>query len=88
MEKSLTKDIVVNISDKVTIVEVSKATQKFQSEIYLKKAVNGTPYEINLKSFLGLITLQLRNGDRLNIRTVGEDCEEAMEDVVGYLSQS
>lgn len=87
MEKVLTKDIVVNISDKVTIVEVSKATQKFQSEIYLKKSVNGTPYEINLKSFLGLITLQLRNGDHLNIRTVGEDCEEAMADVVGYLAQ-
>lgn len=81
------KDIVVNISDKVTIVEVSKATQKFESEIYLKKNLNGTPHEINLKSFLGLITLQLRNGDHLNIRTVGEDCKEAMEDVIGYLSQ-
>ena len=87
MEKSVSKDITVNISDKTTIVEVSKATQKYQSEIYLKKSVNGTPYEINLKSFLGLITLQLRNGDELNIRTVGEDAEEAMADVVFYFSQ-
>ena len=88
MEKSSTKDIIVNISDNVTIVEVSKATQKFESEIYLKKIVNGTPHEINLKSFLGLITLQLRNGDHLNVRTVGEDSEEALADVVQYLSQS
>jgi len=88
MEKSSTKNIIVHISDNVTIVEVSKATQKFESEIYLKKNVNGTIHEINLKSFLGLITLQLRNGDQLTVRTVGEDCEEAMADVVQYLCQS
>lgn len=87
MEKTVSKDITVNISDKTTIVEVSKAIQKYQSEIYLKKTVNGNPYEINLKSFLGLITLQLRNGDKLNIRTIGEDAEEAMADAVSYLSQ-
>lgn len=86
MEKSMTKDIVVNIPDNVTIVEVSKATQKYNAEIFLHKVVNGTPHEINLKSFLGLITLQLRNGDRLTVRTVGEDSEQAMEDVVGYLT--
>ena len=88
MEKSSTQNIVVNISDNVTIVEVSKATQKYESEIYLKKNVNGTIHEINLKSFLGLITLQLRNGDQLTVRTVGEDCEEALVDVVQYLCQS
>lgn len=86
MAKTVTKDIIVNISDDVTIVEVSKATQQFQSEIYLRKNVNGTVHEINLKSFLGLVTLQLKNGDRLTVRTVGEDSEVAMENVVQYLS--
>ncbi|MDF0727311.1 HPr family phosphocarrier protein [Cytobacillus sp. S13-E01] len=86
MEKSSSKTINVNISEKVTIVEVSKATQKFQSDIFLKKNVNGTPHEINLKSFLGLITLQLKNGDTLTIKAIGEDCEEALEEVVKYLS--
>lgn len=86
MEKTSSKNIIVNISEKVTIVELSKATQKYQSEIYLKKTVNGSQHEINLKSFLGLITLQLKNGDQLTITTVGDDCEEALAEVVKYLS--
>lgn len=86
MEKKSVKNIVVNISKDVTIIEVSKATQKFESEIYLKKNVNGSIHEINLKSFLGLITLQLRNGDHLVVSAIGEDCEEAVEEVAGYLS--
>lgn len=86
MEKSVSKTIEINIPEDVTIVEVSNATQKFQSEIYLKKIVNGATHEINLKSFLGLITLQLRNGDELTVRAVGDDCEQALEEVVNYLS--
>lgn len=86
MEKSSSENIVVNISEDVTIIEVSKATQKFQSEIYLKKNVNGVIHEINLKSFLGLITLQLKNGDHITVQTIGEDCEEALEEVVNFLS--
>ncbi|MCM3744039.1 HPr family phosphocarrier protein [Sporosarcina luteola] len=86
MEKKYTENVVVNISKDVTIIEVSQATQKFTSEIYLKKNVNGHIHEINLKSFLGLITLQLRNGDHLVVSAIGEDCEEAVEEVVGYLS--
>jgi phosphocarrier protein HPr len=86
MEKTVSKKVTVNISENVTIVEVSKATQKYQSEIYLKKNVNGTVHEINLKSFLGLITLQLKNGDDVTVSAVGEDCEEALKEVVNYLS--
>ncbi|MBP2240503.1 phosphocarrier protein [Cytobacillus eiseniae] len=86
MEKCSSKQIVVNISENVTIIEVSKATQKYNSEIYLKKNVNGTLHDINLKSFLGLITLQLKNGDHVTVSAVGDDCEEALEEVVGYLS--
>ncbi|MEW9053273.1 MAG: HPr family phosphocarrier protein [Neobacillus sp.] len=86
MEKTASKTITVNISEKITIVEVSKATQKYESEIYLKKNVNGTIHEINLKSFLGLITLQLKNGDVVAVSAVGDDCEEALKEVVDYLS--
>lgn len=85
MEKSCTKNIVVNISETTTIVEISKATQKFRSEIFLKKNVNGMIHEINLKSFLGLITLQLKNGDHVTVYTIGEDCEEALKEVVNFL---
>ncbi|WP_174729113.1 HPr family phosphocarrier protein [Mesobacillus harenae] len=86
MEKSKSQKIIVNISESVTISEVSKATQKYHSDILLEKTVNGIPHEINLKSFLGLITLQLKNGDSINIKAIGEDCEEALAEVVDYLS--
>ncbi|SEN29554.1 phosphocarrier protein [Mesobacillus persicus] len=88
MEHCSEKEIVVNISEKVTIIEVSKATQKFEAEIYLKKVVRGTPYEINLKSFLGLINLNLKNGDKIVVKAVGSDCQEAMDEVVHYLSSN
>lgn len=86
MEKTIERNIIVNIPERATIIEVSAATQKFESEIYLIKNVNGTIHEINLKSFLGLITLQLKNGDHLTVKAIGDDCEEAMEEVVQYLS--
>lgn len=86
MEKNVSKSIVVNISENATIVELSKAIQKFKSEVFLKKNVNGAIHEINLKSFLGLITLQLRNGDTLIVNAIGEDCEEALAEVASYLN--
>lgn len=82
----IVKIVTVNISEAQTIIELSQLTQKFDSEIYLKKEVNGSIIEINLKSFLGLITLNLQNGNKLQIRTVGEDCEQAMDEVESYLS--
>lgn len=87
MDNRVSKTITVNITEDVTIVEVSKATQKYNSEIYLKKVVNGTPHEINLKSFLGLITLQLKNGDKLTIEAEGNDAQAALDEVANYLAK-
>lgn len=84
--KELTEKVVVNISETQTIIELSKMTQKFNSEIFLKKVVSGSVIDINLKSFLGLITLQLRNGDHLTVRVVGDDSEEALREVIDFLS--
>lgn len=86
MEKFSSKDIVVNITEKVTIIEISAATQKYESEIFIHKVVNGTPHEINLKSLLGLINIQLRNGDSITVKAVGPDSEEALTEVVQFLS--
>ncbi|MCM3713020.1 HPr family phosphocarrier protein [Halalkalibacter oceani] len=84
--KSVTKDIQINISEEQTIVELSKDLQPFSSEVYIKKIVGGKVIEVNIKSFLGLITLQIHNGDTVNVRAVGEDCEEALAAVVNYLT--
>lgn len=86
MEKSAFKEIIISISEEQTIIELSKLVQPFHSEIFLKKIVSGDIREINLKSFLGLITLQLKNNDQIMIRVVGEDCEEALEKVAEFLT--
>lgn len=80
------KEIKVNISENQTITGLSQLIQPYHSEIYLKKLVRGTVVEVNLKSFLGLITLQLQNGDRLTVRAIGEDSEEAIKDVIMFLT--
>lgn len=86
MEKECTKEIIVNISEDQTITDLSKSIQPLKSEIFLKKQVRGMIVEVNLKSFLGLITLQLQNGDKLYIRAVGEDCEVAVAEIEKYLT--
>jgi phosphocarrier protein len=86
--KIASKHITVHISEEQTITELSQLVQPFRSEIYLKKFVNGNVIEVNLKSFLGLITLQLKNNDRITVRTLGEDCHEALEKVVDFLTES
>lgn len=86
MAKECVKEIIVNISEDQTITDLSKSIQPLQSEIFLKKMVRGMIVEVNLKSFLGLITLQLQNGDTLTVRSVGDDCEMAIDEVVKYLT--
>lgn len=86
MAKECAKEIIVQISEEQTITDLSRSIQPLQSEIYLKKTVRGMVVEVNLKSFLGLITLQLQNGDKLQVKAVGEDCELAVEEVVKYLT--
>jgi len=86
MVKTVFKQITINISEEQTITELSKLVQPNHSEIYLKKFLNENIIEINLKSFLGLITLRLKNNDQITVRVVGEDCEEALEKVIGFLT--
>ncbi|MCT8137178.1 HPr family phosphocarrier protein [Anaerobacillus sp. CMMVII] len=86
MEKECIKEITVNISEDQTITDLSKSIQPLESEIYLKKMVRGMIVEVNLKSFLGLITLQLKNDDKLIIRAVGEDCDQAVAEIEKYLT--
>ncbi len=86
MTQKIEKEVTVNISEEQTIIELSRMIQPYDSEIYLQKLVDGSSMEINLKSFLGLITLRLTNGDQLTVRVIGEDCEQAMNKVVDFLT--
>lgn len=86
MNNEISKEIVVHITEQQTIIELSQLIQPFQSEIFLTKLVNGTLVDVNLKSFLGLINLQLGNGDQLTVRAEGNDCKAAIEKVIDYLT--
>ncbi|MDY7220916.1 HPr family phosphocarrier protein [Halalkalibacterium halodurans] len=84
--KSITKTITIQVSDEQTIVDLSKILQSYQADVLIKKVLNGNILEVNIKSFLGLITLRLQNNDRVEILAVGEDCEEALHKVVEYFT--
>lgn len=86
--KECNKNIIVNIEENQTIIELSKKLQPYKSDIFLKKVFRGSVLEINVKSFLGLITLHLENGDSLTVRAVGDDCEEALEEVAKFFSKA
>ncbi len=80
------KRITVHIDETQTIIELTGKLQQFNSDIYLQKVMRGNVLEANVKSFLGLVTLHLENGDSISVRAVGEDCEEALEAVVDFLT--
>ncbi|KGP72825.1 HPr family phosphocarrier protein [Pontibacillus yanchengensis] len=82
----LSKVITVNIDETQTIIELSNKIQRFDSEIFLKKYVDGSMIEVNLKSFLGLINLRLTNGDEITVRCIGDDSEEALNEVREWLT--
>jgi phosphocarrier protein HPr len=88
MSNELVKNMKVYLTENKTIVDLSQLIQKYDSEIYLKKIVNGSVIEVNLKSFLGLINLQLLNGDEIEARAEGEDSQEALLEVERFFSKN
>ncbi|PYZ92192.1 phosphocarrier HPr family protein [Salipaludibacillus keqinensis] len=80
------KKIIIHVDETQTITELSGKLQQYQSDIYLQKVARGNVLEVNVKSFLGLVTLHLENGDTIFVRAVGDDCEQALEAVVEFLT--
>ncbi|MFK3959908.1 HPr family phosphocarrier protein [Guptibacillus hwajinpoensis] len=87
MENKVEKKIPVYMTESQTIIELSQIIQQYDAEIILKKNVNGSIIEANLKSFLGLINLRLHDGDEIVVECVGEDAKEALSEVEVFLSK-
>ncbi|WP_283152577.1 HPr family phosphocarrier protein [Guptibacillus hwajinpoensis] len=87
MENKVEKKIPVYMTESQTIIELSQIIQQYDAEIILKKNVNGSIIEANLKSFLGLINLRLHDGDEIVVECVGEDAKEALSEVELFLSK-
>ncbi|WP_280770439.1 HPr family phosphocarrier protein [Salipaludibacillus daqingensis] len=81
------QSISVHVDEAQTITELSGQLQKFKSDIYLQKVTRGNVLEVNVKSFLGLVTLHIENGDTILVRAVGEDCEEGLKAVVDFFTK-
>ncbi|MBF0707831.1 HPr family phosphocarrier protein [Alkalihalobacillus hwajinpoensis] len=87
MENKVEKKIPVYMTESQTIIELSQIIQQYDAEIILKKNVNGSIIEANLKSFLGLINLRLHDGDEIVVECVGKDATEALSEVELFLSK-
>ncbi|MBB5173839.1 HPr family phosphocarrier protein [Texcoconibacillus texcoconensis] len=80
------RDIIINIEEKQTIVELSQMLTPFKSEVYLINRSGGHVVEANVKSLLGLISMQIHNGDQVTVRTVGSDAKEALNKIIQFLT--
>ena len=60
-----------------------KTAKKFSADITVSK--DGK--EANAKSSLKVMTLGAKKDDKLSIRAVGEDAEEAVDALIGLISQ-
>ncbi|WP_273853501.1 HPr family phosphocarrier protein [Guptibacillus spartinae] len=87
MVNKVERKIPVYMKESQTIIELNQIIQKYDAEILLKKNVNGSLIEANLKSFLGLINLRLHDGDEILVECIGEDAAEALNEVELFLSK-
>lgn len=60
---------------------IQKAS-KYQAEVFVEK--NGL--KANAKSLLGLLSLQIENGDNVKLVANGEDENEIVQELVKYLA--
>ncbi|MGP4059080.1 HPr family phosphocarrier protein [Halobacillus litoralis] len=85
MSEKVSKIVAVHMKETQTIMELSQIIQSYDSEILLKKNVQGSVIEANLKSILGLINLRLQEGDEVEVTCVGTDAEQALAEVENFL---
>lgn len=77
-------DIEVEIRTVLTSNNLALFVQKasrYDAEIFLKKG----KFRANAKSFLGLLSLQITNNDKIILSAKGWDANEAIKDLEVYL---
>ena len=63
------------------IAELVQVASKYESKIYLETDTK----RVNAKSIMGMMSLNLANGELLTVTTEGNDEEAAMEDILSSL---
>ena len=64
------------------VAQLVQVASQFNSEIYVEVGKK----KVNAKSIMGMMSLNLRNGDEINVIVNGEDEEEALKGIESYLS--
>ena len=63
------------------IAELVQVASKYDSKVYLETETK----RVNAKSIMGMMSLNLANGDLLTVSTDGADEEAAMEEILSFL---
>ena len=63
------------------IAELVQVASKYESKIYLETDTK----RVNAKSIMGMMSLNLANGDLLTVTTEGKDEEGAMDEILSAL---
>ena len=83
VSEKITVQISGNMENRPIAMIVQLASQ-FRSEIHLECDNRS----INAKSIMGMMTMGIDSGDELTVVAKGQDEEEALKQMVAYLSQS
>ena len=64
------------------IAELVQVASKYESKSYLETETK----RVNAKSIMGMMSLNLANGDLLTVSADGNDEKDAMNEILGFLS--
>ncbi len=65
------------------VAELVQVASKYESKVYLETETK----RVNAKSIMGMMSLNLVNGDLLTVSTEGNDESDAMEEIMSFLKE-
>ena len=84
IRREVTVNCVGGLDARPIAMLVQKASQ-FESNVYIEIL---DQKKINAKSIMGMMTLQLREGEEVLVKADGADEEEALEGIENYLKSN
>ena len=63
------------------IAELVQVASKYESKVYLETETK----RVNAKSIMGMMSLNLANGDLLTVSADGNDEKDAMDEILSFL---
>ncbi len=65
------------------IAELVQVASKYESKVYLETETK----RVNAKSIMGMMSMNIANGDLLVVSAEGSDEEGAMDEILGFLKE-